>query len=190
MMRELQDGRRVPFFVGSLALVLILWWHLHEDGAKQAEPRARERLAPRALEAPLTVAASAPSAPTAPKVRAAGTIHVDDATEDTDADGTGPGDPAHPIDAERMQLQRELQLIGALNDAFDLQDVSSMRRLIEQYRATQPDDVHRLQEGYERLADCLASPGEASRAKAQRYYDEARASTLRRYIRRACLEPE
>jgi hypothetical protein len=50
-------------------------------------------------------------------------------------------------------------------------------------------------EGYERVADCIDADGRAddltvdsTRANAQRYYDEARASSVRRYVRRFCLE--
>lgn len=104
-------------------------------------------------------------------------------SNDVPADGH-----AHPITAEHVQLQTELQLIGALNDALDLHDVSAMRRLITKYREHDPSDEHRLQAGYERIADCLQYPGAASRESAQRYYDQERASTLRRYVRRACFE--
>jgi hypothetical protein len=45
-----------------------------------------------------------------------------------------------------------------------------------------------LQDGYELIANCLEKPGYATRAAAQRYYDEQLDSGLRRYIRRYCLE--
>ena len=94
----------------------------------------------------------------------------------------------HPLTAERERIQHENQLIGALNDAVDLHDISAMRRLIARYREHDPNDEQALQAGYERIADCLQYPGAASRASAQAYYDTQRASTVRRYVRRACLE--
>ena len=109
-----------------------------------------------------------------------------EAPADTSAEELG-GHP-HPITQEHETIQHQLQLVAALNDAFDRHDISSLRRLIERYREADPQDEHALRAGYERLADCLQYPGEASRASAQAYYDTERASTLRRYIRRACLE--
>lgn len=98
------------------------------------------------------------------------------------------GEHPHPITPERVQLQQRLQLVAALNDAFDRHDITGLRRLIKRYRAADPNDDNALGAGYERLADCLQSPGAASRANAQDYYDHERASTLRRYVRRTCLE--
>ena len=95
----------------------------------------------------------------------------------------------HPITPEHVRLQQQLQLVGALNDALDLQDGPRMRELIARYRQRDPQDENALAQGYERLADCLERPGAAARAAAQEYYDRERASTLRRYIRRTCLEP-
>lgn len=99
-----------------------------------------------------------------------------------------PALPAHPAADERELIQHEVALVGALNDALDLRDASRMRRLLEDYRAYHPTDDNQLQEGYERIADCLDSLDDESRAAAQTYYDDARASTLRRFVRRICLD--
>jgi hypothetical protein len=84
------------------------------------------------------------------------------------------------------------QLLGALNDALDQSDPVRMRDLIDRYDEAEPDDTQQLREGYERIADCLqardAQARTDTRANAQRYYDQARASTLRRSVRRHCLE--
>lgn len=97
-------------------------------------------------------------------------------------------DLRHPITPERVQIQQRLQLVQALNDAYDRHDITSLRHLIERYRDADPQDENALRAGYERLADCLQYPGEESRASALAYYDRERASTLRRYVRRTCLE--
>jgi hypothetical protein len=94
----------------------------------------------------------------------------------------------HPITPERVALQRELQLIAALNDALDLRDAASMRSLLADYRAHDPRDQNELQAGYACLIDCIEAPGDASRAAAETYYETYRASTLRRFVRRICLE--
>lgn len=100
-------------------------------------------------------------------------------------------DPAghpHPITAEHQQIQRELRLIQALNDAVDLKDAAQMRVLIAAYAREYPDDPNVMRAGYERLADCLEDPGVRTREAARNYYERERASTLRRYVRRICLE--
>ena len=101
----------------------------------------------------------------------------------------------HPFTPEHEALQQELRIIGALQDALDLEDVPAMRQLIERYRAHVPGDENKLAEGYARLADCLEvdhaqrdHEAGSVRAAALAYYENERASTLRRYIRRICLE--
>jgi hypothetical protein len=98
----------------------------------------------------------------------------------------------HPITPQHEALREQQQLVAALNDALDQRDAAGLRTLIERYDAVAPEDPQRLAEGYERVADCLDAPDPArrtsARANAQRYYDDARASTLRRYVRRMCLE--
>lgn len=101
----------------------------------------------------------------------------------------------HPFTPEREALQQELRLVGALQDALDLEDVPALRDLIDRYRAHVPADENKLAEGYARLADCLEvdhdqrdHEHDSARAAARAYYDNERASTLRRYIRRICLE--
>jgi hypothetical protein len=97
---------------------------------------------------------------------------------------------SHPFTPAHARIQRENALIGALNDALDLSDPVRLRELVKRYRAAEPEDVHRLQVGYELLADCLEFPGDGSRRAAEEYYRAERASTLRRFIRRICFEGE
>ena len=98
------------------------------------------------------------------------------------------GEHPHPITPEHRRLQLELQLVAAMNDALDRRDGPALRGLVETYRAHDPGDEHGLQAGYTHLADCLEHPGEVASAAARDYYERERASTLRRYIRRTCLE--
>jgi hypothetical protein len=111
------------------------------------------------------------------------------ASEAVPAPELSPDSHPHPITPEREHIQRELQLVGALNDAVDLHDVSALRQLTARYREHEPDDANALGAGYALIADCLQFPGPETRSRAQRYYDLERASTLRRYVRRTCLEP-
>ena len=101
----------------------------------------------------------------------------------------------HPITPEREALQQELPIVDALQDALVLGDVPALRGLIERYRAHVPGDENKLAEGYARLADCLElgdatseRDGASVRAAARQYYENERASTLRGFVRRICLE--
>jgi hypothetical protein len=95
----------------------------------------------------------------------------------------------HPHTPLHERIYRENTLFGQLNGAMDVKDVAGMRRLLAEYRNEYPEDAHFLQEGYALIADCLERPGdEAARRAAERYWKERRASQLRRYVRRHCLE--
>jgi len=98
----------------------------------------------------------------------------------------GPVHP-HPITPEHERIFEENRLIGALNGAMDVKDVAGLRRLLVEYQDKYPEDDQMLQGGYAVIADCLEHPGEASRAAAQRWAEEHRGSTLRRFVYRHCL---
>ena len=93
----------------------------------------------------------------------------------------------HPITPERIRIQHENQIIGALNDAVDLRNGALLRQILDDYRRRYPDDPNQLQEGYAIIADCLEHPGAGSTAAGQRYVDEKRGSILRRFVARHCL---
>jgi hypothetical protein len=109
-------------------------------------------------------------------------------------DKDDPREHPHPITPEHEALRAQQQLVAALNDALDQRDATGMRSLIERYDALALEDSQRLAEGYERMADCIEARDPArqasARVNAQRYYDDARGSGLRRYVRRLCLERE
>jgi hypothetical protein len=151
-------------------------------------PSARvERPAPATeLRAP-----SAPRGPVTVSVPRQRVTTVPVSPPSTDVDVLG---PSHPLTPEHERLRGRRALVAQLNDALDLRDAVAMRALLERYESEDPEDPQRLVEGYERIADCIEQAGTAgladARANAQRYYDEARASSLRRYVRRICLEPD
>ena len=97
----------------------------------------------------------------------------------------GPVHP-HPITAQHARIFEENRLIGALNGAVDMGDAAGLRRLLAQYRADYPEDGQDAQGGYQAIADCLERPGADSRAAAQRWSDEHRGSTVRRFVARTC----
>lgn len=102
---------------------------------------------------------------------------------------TGVHDHApHPLTPERLSIQRQNALIGALHDAMDARDPEQLRTLVEEYRELDPDDVQQLQQGFELIADCMEYGDDDARREAASYHDQARASTVRRFVRRFCLE--
>lgn len=94
----------------------------------------------------------------------------------------------HPMDDARARIDAENRLIGRLNDAMSLRNVSEMRELIGEYRNLDATDVDASQAGYTVIADCIEHPGEGSLAAARQFYDTQRHSPLRRYVRRICFE--
>lgn len=126
-------------------------------------------------------------APVAPEVMADG-IPIMPARDDAPRP-YGPVHP-HPITPQHRRLFRENALVSGLDDAVDARDAPALRRLLREYRDEYPEDEQQLQDGFELLAECLEHPGAAeTRARAHRYWDQQRASTLRRHVRRVCLEP-
>jgi hypothetical protein len=93
----------------------------------------------------------------------------------------------HPISAAHRRIFEENERIAALNAALDLQDPAALRRLNADYRRAYPEDDQVLQEGYDLIADCLEARTAAVVAAAQRFWQERRSSSLRRYVRRHCL---
>jgi hypothetical protein len=89
---------------------------------------------------------------------------------------------------QHQRIFKENSILGTLNGAMDVGDVEALRQLNEQYQREFPDDPQQLQSGYSLIADCLDGRTDETRTRAQRYFDEQRGSTLRRYVKRHCLE--
>lgn len=98
----------------------------------------------------------------------------------------GPVHP-HPMTLERDRIQYENQLLGRMHDAVDLADPVRLSDELARYEREFPDDPNQLQSGFRVILACLESPGPTSTASAQRYFDEERGSTLRRFVARHCL---
>ncbi len=155
-------------------------------GCEEPVRRARDdgtvaRAAPR--RAPVLAARGAPR-PTGPELASDGVPIMGPGTSDSTADG--PRHP-HPITPAHRRLFRENALLAELNGAVDGSDAAGLRRLAERYRAEFPEDAQQLQAGYFLIADCLDGAGVDTRARAERYFAEERASLLRRYVQRHCL---
>jgi hypothetical protein len=104
----------------------------------------------------------------------------------TDNSESAPRHP-HPITPTHERNFRQLNMVAVLNGAMDVGDIEELRRANRVYREEYPEATL-LQEGYDLIADCLEQRSLATRAAAERYWETAIASNLRRYVRRHCLE--
>lgn len=111
-------------------------------------------------------------------------VAVPDATDDAPNQRPHP----HPIDEERRRIYRENNLSVALMGAMNGGDYHGLRALIEEYRASYPEDEHRLQEGYSLIADCMERLTAERQNEARDYWRTNRGSIVRRFIRRHCLD--
>jgi hypothetical protein len=135
------------------------------------------------------VAESAPARPTHPaehpELSADGVPIMAFGSKDNSR--AGPRHP-HPITPEHLRILRENSLIEALNGAMDAGDYLALRSMNQNYRKQYPEDANRLQDGYDLIAACLERRTLQTEARARRFFDQERASILRRYVRRHCLE--
>jgi hypothetical protein len=95
---------------------------------------------------------------------------------------------SHPIDAKRTRIYRENAFNVALMGAMNSGDHLGLRALIEEYRQSYPEDEHQLQEGYGIVADCMERLTAGRQNAARDYWRHNRASIVRRFIRRHCLD--
>ena len=96
----------------------------------------------------------------------------------------------HPITPEHERIFAENGRVSALNGAMDRGDFAALRTLNAQYRREYPEDAHALHDGYDLIADCLEGRSSRTHAAARRFWQKQRASSLRRYVRRYCLDGE
>jgi hypothetical protein len=94
----------------------------------------------------------------------------------------------HPITPQHQRIFEENSRIAARNYAMDRGDFTALRRLNSAYRQDYPEDADVLKEGYDLIADCLEQRTPRAVAAARRYWQTERASSLRRHVRRHCLE--
>jgi hypothetical protein len=173
-------SRRFQVALAGAAALPGLCWLLWPEAAAPEAPAAASQPA-RALSEQI-------GANVTPAVeRAADAIPVMPA-EQSQGGAQEPKHP-HPHTPIHDRIYRENTLFGQLNGAMDSRDAAGMRRLLAQYRDEYPEDAHFLQEGYAIIVACLERPDDrAARSAAERYWKERRASQLRRYVRRHCLE--
>ncbi|HTV20164.1 MAG TPA: hypothetical protein VMG12_15880 [Polyangiaceae bacterium] len=177
---------------------LVLYWALSGDSSPAPERLARHtsegvsrRAPPEPGLQPTQPSANAPnrdleglargSEPREPEVTSA----VAPPQRDHDVDETG---HPHPITAKHRRIFEENNRIGAMDGAMDQGDFAALRRMNADYRRDYPEDDHDLQQGYDLIADCLEARTPHAVTAARAFWQEHRASALRRYVRRHCLE--
>jgi hypothetical protein len=174
--------------IGALSAGLGLWLVL----TPPHEPAARAERVSVVDEAPEMAEQGAPSPARLTPVKAATLPRP--APNALNVVGPGPSDPhepgmvPHPRDEARARLDAENRLIQALNDAMSFRKVKEMREMLVTYRQLDPQDIDKNQLGYQVVADCIESPGDASLAAARAFYGKQRHSSLRRFVRRICFE--
>ena len=170
-------------------MLVAVWWIFHRG---QPEPAATLGPPDTGAAPPASDERAPAPRPATPPAAAAATIARAMPAPDEGAPDAGKPDvgdelpPTHPITPTHARLQRENDLLGAMNGALDVNDGAGLRHLLDQYRQEYPDDPNQLQEGYGIIADCLEQPGAAATAAGRRYFDRERGSILRRFVARHC----
>jgi hypothetical protein len=184
------DHRRSLILGAALTGAALLFWRGREPARESIVVHATP--APEPLDQPITVAVSpAPPSyrlePQPPAAPSSGSANEDLIAGPGDENHV-PGAKPHPITPEHIRLHEEISLFKAASDAVAARDVPEIRRIVEEHRASYPDQNQDMADGYEILADCIAYPGAASTARARRFFEEETYSTMRRPILRTCLE--
>ncbi|MET0591718.1 MAG: hypothetical protein ABW133_03400 [Polyangiaceae bacterium] len=161
-----------------LVAAVSLWWLFREPEPRQAATPIVQVVTP-----PEPKVASAPS-PAAHQAASDGVAIM--AAGSGDHSANEPKHP-HPITPTHERNFRQISLVAVMNGAMDVGDVEELRRVNRNYRDEYPENTL-LQDGYDLIADCLERRTANTQAAAERYWETAIASNLRRYVRRHCLE--
>ena len=156
-----------------------LWWLFREPEPLHAAATIVQMVTP-----PETKAAPAPPPAAHPVTANDGIAMMAAGSGDHSTDA--PKHP-HPITPTHERNFRQISLVAVMNGAMDVGDVEELRRVNRNYRDEYPENTL-LQDGYDLIADCLERRTVNTQAAAERYWETAIASNLRRYVRRHCLE--
>ncbi|HEY3592836.1 MAG TPA: hypothetical protein VGL13_03140, partial [Polyangiaceae bacterium] len=180
-----KPNRRAPL-VGLLVLLAgaVLWFMFRPEPPPEPKPVAEAEPEPA-----VTPALTAAPSPPAPRIQAAIRAIFEAGKPERTPYDQSPGQPSHPTTPESERIQRENAMVQAMNDAMDLADGAKLRALVREHAEEYPEDSNQLRDGYDVVADCLEHPGPASRAAGERFFENERGSTLRRFVKRYCIEP-
>lgn len=94
----------------------------------------------------------------------------------------------HPITREHERLFRDVDLLHAADEAIKEGAFESARDLLARHHRELRGMSTVEEEGLLLLADCAQEPNSDNLARAQSFYDEHTESSVRRRLRRGCLE--
>jgi hypothetical protein len=99
-----------------------------------------------------------------------------------------PNPHPHPLSADHQRLYRDVDLLHAADEAIAQQRYAEARRLLAQHHAELPGMSAIEEEGLLLLADCAEQRNAQNVARVEDFYQRNTASTVRRRLRRGCLE--
>ncbi|HEX6240517.1 MAG TPA: hypothetical protein VFZ61_06470 [Polyangiales bacterium] len=104
-----------------------------------------------------------------------------------------PGEPEparvpHPITDDHRRLYRDVDLLHAAEEAIEQEHFDEARALLLTHQRELPGMSPLEAEGLWLLVDCVERPSATNTARVQTFYDEHTSSTVRRRLRRSCLE--
>ncbi len=113
-----------------------------------------------------------------------------DAHDHPDPAPGGSGVVPHPLDEARRRTAEQHRLFSQVKQAIKAQRYAEARRLLQLHDSSfdAREAWQDLREGYQLIVDCRELGTEDARARGRRFVDEQRGSTLRRAVRRACLQ--
>jgi hypothetical protein len=94
----------------------------------------------------------------------------------------------HPISHEHLRQFRNADLLHAADAALGAGDIEEARAILASHHLEMPALSQVEEEALWLLADCVEDPSAERMARVQQFYDDHPASTLRRRLRRLCLE--
>jgi hypothetical protein len=97
-------------------------------------------------------------------------------------------DLPHPITHEHARLYRDVDLLHAADEAIKNGAYDEARALLAQHHRDLPGMSAVEEEGLLLLADCAEQPSTSNVARVRSFYDAHTESSVRRRLRRACLE--
>ena len=178
--------RLLELWLGAAVVVaVLLWLCAPRDATPEAAPA---RKTPRAVHATRT--GQPRTAEARAMLHTLGQLAQAAQLAAPQPEATPRAEESHPITADHRRLYRDVDLLQAADEAISAQRYAEARTLLAQHHRELPGMSAIEEEGLWLLTDCAEQRSAQNVARVQAYYDEHSASTVRRRLRRACLEAE
>jgi hypothetical protein len=178
--------RLLELWLGAgLVVALVLWLCAPREAEKTAASSPKPARSAHAAEVARTRAAETRS-----MLQTLGQLALAARTAEPQPDATPRPDPPHPITADHRRLYRDVDLLHAADQAISEQRFAEARALLAQHHRELPGMSPIEEEGLWLLSDCAEQRSAQNVARVQAFYDQHTASSVRRRLRRACLEGE